>query len=167
MLYGLESLTEHWYIFFLWRFLTFHQVLLYAGINFIQNHPLPGTRLEGSKNPPPGDNHSVQKPSPRDRTGSQKCHPQDMKSENFTNISVNSDTIWNEKLSGLNKKKVFQWGDWLLKYISFRGHQSQTTEGMNALHVKYKCMLIIFWEEGAWNFTKNISNFCRFLLSFL
>ena len=26
----------------------------YAGINFIQNHQTPGTRLEGSKNPPPG-----------------------------------------------------------------------------------------------------------------
>ena len=26
----------------------------YAGINFIHNHPPPGTRLEGSKNSPPG-----------------------------------------------------------------------------------------------------------------
>ena len=42
----------------------------------------PGTRLEGSKNPPPRDNHSVQKPSPRDK-----------KLENFTNVSINSDTI--------------------------------------------------------------------------
>ena len=63
----------------------------------------PGTRLEGSKNPPPLDNHCVQRPSPRDRKGSQKPHPWDIKLENFTNISMNSDTIRNEKLCGLNK----------------------------------------------------------------
>ena len=32
-----------------------------------------------------------------------KPHPRDTKLENFTNISLNSDTIWNEKLCGLNK----------------------------------------------------------------
>ena len=63
-------------------------------------------------------------------------------------------------------KKVFQWGDWLLKYISFGGHQSQTIKHIKVLYDMCKCMLIIFWEKGAWNFTKNISNFCRFLLSF-
>ena len=41
----------------------------------------------------PRDNHSVQKPSPRDRTGSQKPYPRDIKLENFTNISINSDTV--------------------------------------------------------------------------
>ena len=51
---------------------------LYAGINFTQNYP-PGTRLEGSKVPPPRDNHCVQKPFPRDKTGSQKPHPWDIK----------------------------------------------------------------------------------------
>ena len=75
-----------------------------AGINFIQNHPPPsGTRLEESKNHPPRDNHCVQKPFPRDKTGSQKPHPWDIKSKNFTNVSINSDTIQNEKLCGLNK----------------------------------------------------------------
>ena len=44
-----------------------------------------GTRLEGSKSPPPRDNHCVQKPSPRDKTGCQKPHPWDIKLENFTN----------------------------------------------------------------------------------
>ena len=63
---------------------------------------LPGTRLEGSKTLP-RDNPYVQKPSPWDRTGSQKPHPRDTKLENFTNVSINSDTIWNEKLCGLNK----------------------------------------------------------------
>ena len=58
---------------------------------------------------------------------------------------MNSETIWNEKLSDLNKKKVFQWGDWLLKYISFGGHQSKTIERIKGLYDMYKCMLIIFW----------------------
>ena len=53
----------------------------------------PGTRLKGSKNPPPWDNHCVQKPSPRNRTGSQNPHLWDIELENFTNISINSDTI--------------------------------------------------------------------------
>ena len=57
-------------------------------------------------------------------------------------------------------KMVFQWGDWLLKVcISFGGHQSQTIEGIKALYDMYKWVLIIFWEKGAWNFTKSISNF--------
>ena len=57
-------------------------------------------------------------------------------------------------------KTVFQWGDWLLKYISFGGHQSQTIERIKALYDMYiKCMLIIFWEKGAWNFTKKYFEF--------
>ena len=51
-----------------------------------------GHDLKGAK-PSPQNNHFVQKPSPRDRTGSQKPHPRDIKLENFTNISMNSDTI--------------------------------------------------------------------------
>ena len=51
-------------------------------------------------------------------------------------------------------KTVFQLGDWLLKYISFGGHQCQTIQRMKALYDMYKCLLIIFWEKGAWNFTK-------------
>ena len=65
-----------------------------ASINFTQNHPQdksPGHNLKGAKIP--WDNHCVQKPSPRDKTESQKPHPWDIKLENFTNVSINSDTI--------------------------------------------------------------------------
>ena len=51
-------------------------------------------------------------------------------------------------------KMVFRLGDWLLKHISFGGHQSQTIEHIKALYDMYKCVLIIFWKKGAWNFTK-------------
>ena len=44
-------------------------------------------------------------------------------------------------------KTVFQWGDWLLKYISFGGHQTQIIERMKALYDMYECLLIIFWEK--------------------
>ena len=94
-----------------------------------------------------------QNPS-RNRTGSQKPHSRDIRLENFTNISRTLNTIWNEKLCGLTNKMVFQWGEWLSEYISFGGHQSQTTERIKALYDMSKCMLIIFWEKGAWNFTK-------------
>ena len=52
----------------------------------------PGHDLKEAK-PSPRDNHCVQKSSPRDKTGSQKPHPWDIKLENFTNVSINSDTI--------------------------------------------------------------------------
>ena len=51
-------------------------------------------------------------------------------------------------------KKVFQWGDLLLKFISFGGHQSQTIERIKALYDLYECTLIIFLEKGAWKLTK-------------
>ena len=53
----------------------------------------PGQDFKRAKTLPPWDNHCVQKRSPRHRTGSQKPHPRDIKLENFTNISMNSDTI--------------------------------------------------------------------------
>ena len=62
--------------------------------------------------PSPRDNHCVQKPSPRDKTGSQKPHPRDIKLENFMNVFINSDTIWNEKLCGLNK-----WNDFSMRRL--------------------------------------------------
>ena len=72
----------------------------YAGINFIQNHPPPGTNPRDTtrreQKPSPRDNNCVQKPFPRDKIGSQKPHPRDIKLEN-------SDTISNEKLCRLNK----------------------------------------------------------------
>ena len=46
-----------------------------------------------SKGTTPWDSHCVEKTSPRDKTGSQQPHQQDIKSENFTNVSINSDTI--------------------------------------------------------------------------
>ena len=71
-----------------------------AGINFIQNHPPPGTNPRDTtrreQKPSPRDNNCVQKPFPRDKTGSQKPHPRDIKLEN-------PDTISNEKLCRLNK----------------------------------------------------------------
>ena len=61
----------------------------------------PGSK--GAKTLPTRDNHSVQKPSPRDKTESQKPHPWDLKLKNFTKVFINSDTTSNEKLCGLNK----------------------------------------------------------------
>ena len=62
-----------------------------------QFHPKPSPRPRDTtrrgQKPSPRDNHCVQNPSPRDKTGSQKPHPQHIKLENFTNISINSDTI--------------------------------------------------------------------------
>ena len=69
---------------------------VYAGINFIQNHPPPRDTTRREQKPSPRDNNCVQKPFPRDKTGSQKPHPRDIKLEN-------SDTISNEKLCRLNK----------------------------------------------------------------
>ena len=109
----------------------------------------PGTQLEGSKTLPPPplrDNHCGQKPSLRDRTGSQKPHPRDIKLENFTNIIYVTLTLFEMK-SFVDLTTVFQWGDWLLKYISFGGHQSQTIERIKALYDLYRCMLILFWEK--------------------
>ena len=57
-------------------------------------------------------------------------------------------------------KTVFQSGDWLLKYISFGGHQSQTIERMKALYDVYKCMLIIFWKKGL----ETLQKYFEFLL---
>ena len=66
-----------------------------AAKNFIQKHPPPGQPsghdLKGAKPLFPGDNHCVQKPSPRAKTGRQKRHFQDIQLENFTNVSINSD----------------------------------------------------------------------------
>ena len=47
----------------------------------------------------------------------------------------------------------------LLKYMSFGSHQRQTVEAVKALHDMYKCILKIFWEKGAWNFTKKYFEF--------
>ena len=43
--------------------------------------------------------------------------------------------------------------------MSFGGHQSQAIERIKALYDMYKCILIIFWEKGAWNFTKKYFEF--------
>ena len=74
--------------------------------------PLPpqilGRRLERGKNPPPGTVIVYKTPPPRDKTGSQKPHPRDIKLENFTNISMNSDTIRNESFVVSTNKTIFQ-----------------------------------------------------------
>ena len=65
--------------------------------------PPPRDTTWREQKPSPRDSRCVQKPFPRDKTGSQKPRPRDIKLDNFKNISINSDTIWNEKLCGLNK----------------------------------------------------------------
>ena len=74
----------------------------YAGINFMQNHPNPRDMTRREQKPSPAT-IIVYKTPPRDKTGSQKPHPRDIKLEIFTNISMNCDTIWNEKPCGLDK----------------------------------------------------------------
>ena len=46
-----------------------------------------GTRLEGDKNPPPRQSLCTKTP-PQDKTGNQKPHPRDIKSENSDAIFV-------------------------------------------------------------------------------
>ena len=69
-----------------------------AGINLIHNrhHPSlpPTTRREGSKNPSPGTIIVYKNPPLGTEKGVRNPTPQDIKLENFTNISMNSDTIW-------------------------------------------------------------------------
>ena len=132
----------------------------YSGIDFIQKHPPPtltnprDTTWRKQKLSP-RHNHSVQKPSPQDRTGSQKPHSRDIRLENFANISRTSNTIWNEKLCGLTNKMVFQWES---EYV-FGSHHSQTTERIKAKYDMSKCMFIIFWEKEDWNSTKKYFEF--------
>ena len=64
----------------------------HAGINFIHNHP-PGTRLEGSKNPPPGTIILYKSPPLGTIQGVKSPTPRDIKLETFTNVSINSDTV--------------------------------------------------------------------------
>ena len=79
----------------------------YPAINFIQNHPLPLGQSLFTRTLPSGQNRES------------KPHPRDMKLENFTNVSIDSNTIWNEKLCGLNNETVFHWRYWLLKYYYY------------------------------------------------
>ena len=60
-------------------------------------------------------------------------------------------------------KTIFQWGDRLLKYIPFGGHQTQTM-GVQSF-IWYVWMYIYnLWGKGACNYPNNISNVCWFLL---
>ena len=52
--------------------------------------------------------------------------------------------LWSQQI-----KQFFNDETWLLKYMSFGGHQSQTIERIKALYDMNKCTLIIFWEKGA------------------
>ena len=61
-----------------------------------QFHPKsspPGHDLKGAKPIPPGQSFCTKTLPSGQKTGSQKPHPRDIKLENFTNISMNSDTI--------------------------------------------------------------------------
>ena len=129
----------------------------YADINFIQNHPSPLPRTNPmdttwrEQKPSPRDNHCVPKSSSWDRTGSQKPHPRDIKLENFTNISINSDTIWNKNLCCLNKYNGFlMWRLIIEVYIIWWSPESN--------YWTYKS----FYKSSEKTLQKNISNFCRF-----
>ena len=70
---------------------------VYAGINFIQNYPPwdkpPGHNLKGAKTLPPGTIIVYKNPPVGTEQGVKSPTPWDIKLENFTNISMNSDTI--------------------------------------------------------------------------
>ena len=52
-------------------------VACYAAVNFIQNHP------------PGHDSKGANLPAHRDKTGSQRSHPREIKLDNFTNVFIN------------------------------------------------------------------------------
>ena len=122
---------------------------IWTQLCWYQFHPKPsppGTRLEEWKNPPPGTTIVYKNPplgteqgvkSPTAAPGHKvrKFHKYIYKLWYYLK--------WKAFVVSANKT-VFQWGDWLLKYISFGGHQSQTIERIKALYDMYKCMLIIF-----------------------
>ena len=112
-------------VIYFWNWLnTVMQVSISSKTILPQDKP-PGDDLKGAKNPPQ-DNHCVQKPSPWDRTGNQKPHPWDLELVNFTNISINSFTIWNKKLCGLNKLNGFSMRRPDIKvYIIWRSPESK------------------------------------------
>ena len=104
----------------------------------------PGTIIV-HKNPPLGTEKEVKSPTPRHKV--REFHKYIYELWHYLKWKA----LWTQQI-----KRFFQWGDWLLKYISFGGHQSQTIERIKALYDMYKCMSIIFWEKGAWNFKKKI-----------
>ena len=67
-----------------------------AGINVIHNHPPrdrpSGHDLKEAKTLPPGQS-LCPKTLPSGQKRESKPHPRDIKLQNFTNVSVNSDTI--------------------------------------------------------------------------
>ena len=92
-------------VIYFWNWLnTVMQVSISSKTIPPKTNPQETTRREQKPSP---EDHCVQKPSPHDRTGNQKPHPRDLELVNFTNISINSFTIWNEKLCGLNKLNGF------------------------------------------------------------
>ena len=67
-------------------------LLMQVSISSITIPPPPRHDLKGAKTLPPGQSLCT-KTLPRDKTGSQKPHPRDIKLENFMNVSINCDTI--------------------------------------------------------------------------
>ena len=69
--------------------------VLYAAINFIQNNPprdKPPVHVDLKGANPPGQS-SCTKTLPSEQNRESKAPPRDIKLENLTNISLNSDTI--------------------------------------------------------------------------
>ena len=135
-----------------------------AAINFIQNH-LPRTNpwditQRGQKTKFPGTIVVYKKPPLGTKQGVKSPIPATLKSENFTNVSINSDNIWNEKLCGLNKKKtVFSMRRLIIKVDIIWQSPESNFWTYKSFYDMYKCILIIFWEEGAWNYTKKYFEF--------
>ena len=133
-----------------------------------QFHPKPSPRdmTWREQKPSPGRNIVYKKP-PLGTNRESKAPPPGHNVKNFIYKPwhcLKWKALWSQQIKRFFSEETA----WLLLwYISFGGHHSQTTECMKALNDMYNHILIIFWEKGAWNFTKNISNFCRFLLSLL
>ena len=126
----------------------------------------PRTRLEGSKNPPSGI-IIVYKTLPSKQNRESKAQPLGHKVIKFHKYIyklwyyLKWKALWSQQI-----KKVFQWGDWLLKFISFGGHQSQTIERMNLYTICINVFCSPSEKKGLETFQKDISNFYRFLPSF-
>ena len=74
-----------------------------AGLCRYQFHPKPSPPRDTAKYPPPGTITVHKNPPIGTKQGVKSRHSWDIKLENFTNVPINSDTISNEKLGGLNK----------------------------------------------------------------
>ena len=107
--------------------LTIVVYLCNAGINFIHNHPARGTTWKEQKPSLPGQSLCT-KTLPSGQNRESKAPPPGHKVREFYKYIYELLTLFEMKSFVDSNERVFQWGDWLSKYISFGGHQSQTIE---------------------------------------